>query len=73
MGSGGFPVHGFSSLDSKEGLDEVSKKIRGAMSERGKRRRKSEESFGAGSFELTTDGPESGRETPESLEGKKDA
>lgn len=44
-GSGGFPLKAFSTLDSKEGLDEVSKRIRGAMRERGReRRRRSEDS-----------------------------
>jgi glycerol-3-phosphate O-acyltransferase/dihydroxyacetone phosphate acyltransferase len=33
-----FSVHGFSSLDSEGSLDEISKKIRGAMKERGKER-----------------------------------
>ncbi|KAF1812218.1 CTR1 suppressor protein, partial [Eremomyces bilateralis CBS 781.70] len=37
--SGGFPVQAFSTLDSKGSFDEVSKKIRGAMKERGQRRR----------------------------------
>ncbi len=42
--SGGFPLKGFSTLNSKESFNEVSKKIRGAMRERGQmRRRKSEE------------------------------
>ncbi|KAK7544277.1 uncharacterized protein J3D65DRAFT_12833 [Phyllosticta citribraziliensis] len=40
-GSGGFPLQGFSTLDSKGGFEEVSKKIRGAMKERGQRRRSS--------------------------------
>ncbi|KAF2400636.1 glycerol-3-phosphate O-acyltransferase [Trichodelitschia bisporula] len=40
--SGGFPIQGFSALDGREGFDEVSKKIRGAMRERGIRRRTSE-------------------------------
>jgi glycerol-3-phosphate O-acyltransferase/dihydroxyacetone phosphate acyltransferase len=42
--SAGFPLKGFSTLDSKASFDEVSMKIRGAMRERGAlRRRKSEE------------------------------
>ncbi|KAI5866223.1 hypothetical protein GGS23DRAFT_556055 [Durotheca rogersii] len=42
FGSGGFPVSGFTSLDSKEGFNEASNKIRAAMRERGQlRRRKS--------------------------------
>lgn len=45
--SGGFPLKSFSTLDSKASFDEVSMKIRGAMKERGqKRRRKSEEARG---------------------------
>ena len=70
LGSGGFPVKSFSTIDSKEGLDEVSQKIRGAMRERGKQRRKSQE--GSGGWEFTSNGG-SGADTPESLEGKKDA
>lgn len=43
FGMGGFPISGFTSLDSKEGFDEASKKIREAMRERGEmRRRKSQ-------------------------------
>lgn len=57
---------GFSALTSKEGLEEVSRRIRGAMHERGKERtrRQSEE----GSWEFAN----SGAETPGSEEGKKD-
>lgn len=41
-GLGGFPVSGFTTLDSQAGFDEASKKIREAMRERGEfRRRKS--------------------------------
>lgn len=44
IGSAGFPLKSFSTLDSKGSFDEVSMKIRGAMRERGQmRRRKSEE------------------------------
>ncbi|TVY87716.1 putative acyltransferase [Lachnellula willkommii] len=44
VGSAGFPLKSFSTLDAKGGFDEVSMKIRGAMRERGQmRRRKSEE------------------------------
>lgn len=43
VGSAGFPLKGFSTLDAKESLNEVSLKIRGAMKERGQiRRRKSD-------------------------------
>ena len=63
-GSGGFPVKGFSSISSKESLDEVSKKIRGAMRERGKeRRRKSED--GSASWDFADSG--TGSVTPDSV------
>lgn len=71
-GSSGFSVKAFSSISSKESLDEVSKKIRGAMQERGQQRhgrRRSEDqdpSLG-GSWSIAGDDM-SGRETPESLE-----
>ena len=63
--SEGFPVQAFSTIGSKETLDEVSKKIRGAMRER--RRRKSEE--GAKEWEMEA----SGSATPgsEEEEGRK--
>jgi glycerol-3-phosphate O-acyltransferase / dihydroxyacetone phosphate acyltransferase len=38
-GSGGFPIQAFSTLDSKEGFEEVTKKIRGAMRERQSRKK----------------------------------
>ena len=73
--SGGFagstrvPLKGFSTLNSKEGFDEVTKKIRGAMAERGKERsRKRAEAEGG--WELAGSG-ESGVATPGSDEGKK--
>jgi len=63
-GSSGFPVKGFSSISSKETLDEVSKKIRGAMRERGKeRRRKSQD--GSGSWDFADSG--TGSATPDSV------
>ena len=61
------PLRGLSTISSKEGLEEVSKRIRGAMQERGKmrlRRRSEEETFEMG---------ESGRTTPGSEESRKDA
>jgi glycerol-3-phosphate O-acyltransferase/dihydroxyacetone phosphate acyltransferase len=68
-GSGGFPLKGFSTLNSKEGFDEVTKKIRGAMAERGKERsRKRAEAEGG--WEVAGSG-ESGAATPGSEEGKK--
>ena len=63
-GSGGFPVKGFSTISSKETLDEVSKKIRGAMKERGKDRRKRSED-GSGNWDFVDSG--TGSATPESI------
>ncbi len=65
-GLGGFPVKGFSTMNSKESLDEVSKRIRGAMRERGEERsrRRSEE----GSWDMA----DSGAATPGNEEDKKD-
>ncbi|KAM0807483.1 putative Phospholipid/glycerol acyltransferase domain-containing protein [Seiridium cardinale] len=40
FGSGGFPVSGFTTLDSKEGFNEATSKIRLAMQERGQMRRR---------------------------------
>lgn len=69
-GSAGFSVKGFSTISSKEGLEEVSKKIRGAMRERGKqRRRKSEDGSGGWDFADS----ETEIATPDSAaEGRKD-
>ncbi|KAL8900746.1 MAG: hypothetical protein Q9192_000905 [Flavoplaca navasiana] len=72
-------LQGFSTITSKEGLEEVSLRIRGAMKERGKRRRKSEEGgSGGGGLEMTMGGGAgsgvSGSATPGSEigEGRKD-
>ena len=63
-GSGGFPVKGFSTVSSKETLEEVSQKIRGAMRERGKeRRRKSKD--GSGNWDFSDSG--TGSATPDSV------
>lgn len=59
--SGSFPVQAFSTIDSKENLDEVSMKIRTAMRERGQKRRSS----GADGWEMT-----SGVSTPDEHEKK---
>ncbi|KAH0536779.1 hypothetical protein FGG08_006382 [Glutinoglossum americanum] len=66
--AGGFPITGFSTMmNSKEGFDEVSKRIRGAMAERGKeRRRKSVIVDGEGDYYSEESEPA----TP--YEGKKD-
>ncbi|KXX81579.1 Glycerol-3-phosphate O-acyltransferase 1 [Madurella mycetomatis] len=47
-GMGGFPISGFTALDSKEGFDEANKKIRAAMKERGEIRRRRKEAKEAG-------------------------
>ncbi|KAL8838236.1 MAG: hypothetical protein Q9176_005165 [Flavoplaca citrina] len=72
-------LQGFSTITSKEGLEEVSLRIRGAMKERGKKRRKSEEGgSGGGGLEMTMGGGAgsgvSGSATPgsEGGEGRKD-
>ncbi|KAI9770191.1 MAG: hypothetical protein M1839_003257 [Geoglossum umbratile] len=68
-GSGGFPIKGFSTMmNSKEGFDEVSKRIQGAMAERGKeRRRKSGATDGEGMWDYSEES-----ESAASHEGKKD-
>lgn len=74
QGAGGFGgMQGFSMLSSKESLDEVSQKIRGAMRERGRRRRSGQEGGSGGLGMMTPDGGESGSMTPGSeVEGRKD-
>jgi len=80
--SGTMPLKAFSSIDTKESLDEVSKRIRGAMQERGKERTR-RQSEGESSWDMADTG--SGVETPGSegegglqmgigtgMEGKKD-
>ena len=71
-GLSGLSMQSLNTADSKEGMEEVSKKIRGAMKER---RRKSQEKKGSGGWEFTTSTPGtgSGSMTPDSLEMKKDA
>ncbi|EEH45572.1 uncharacterized protein PADG_01722 [Paracoccidioides brasiliensis Pb18] len=66
-GSGSMPLKAFSTLNSKESFEEVSKRIRGAMKERGQLRRKQSEDFG---WEMTSSvGSESslGEETKKDL------
>ncbi|KKZ66131.1 hypothetical protein EMCG_01167 [[Emmonsia] crescens] len=65
-GSGGMPLKAFSTLNSKESFDEVSKRIRGAMKERGQLRRKQSEDFG---WEMASS---VGSESPRSEGEKKD-
>lgn len=69
-GSAGFSIKSFSTISSKESLDEVSKKIRGAMRDRGQaRRRKSEDA--AEGWDLADSG--TGSATPDSVaEAKKE-
>jgi glycerol-3-phosphate O-acyltransferase/dihydroxyacetone phosphate acyltransferase len=43
LGAAGFPVSGFTTLDSKEGFDQANRKIRQAMRERGELRRRQSE------------------------------
>lgn len=53
--STGLPIQGFSNLDTSQSLEEVSQKIRGAMRERGQRRRS--ESERAAGYESGTSTP----------------
>jgi glycerol-3-phosphate O-acyltransferase / dihydroxyacetone phosphate acyltransferase len=59
--SGSMPLKAFSSINTKESLDEVSKRIRGAMQERGKERSR-RQSEGESSWDMADTG--SGAETP---------
>ncbi|KAI8958372.1 Sucrase/ferredoxin-like-domain-containing protein [Daldinia sp. FL1419] len=53
FGSGGFPVSGFTALDTNEGFNEASNKIRAAMRQRGQlRRRKKRVKMAAGLLSL---------------------
>lgn len=65
--SSSMPIKAFSSMDHKESFDEVSKRIRGAMQERGKERSR-RQSEGEGSWDMAG----SGAATPGSEENKKD-
>lgn len=75
--SGAMPIKAFSSIDTKESLDEVSKRIRGAMQERGKERSR-RQSEGESSWDMASSGAATpGSEGLEMLgdrekEGKKD-
>lgn len=71
FGSAGFPVSAFTTLDSKEGLDEVSRKIRQEMKERGELRRR--KSAGKKAFELQSNDGESDEEEEDEAEGKQRA
>ncbi len=70
-GSNAIPVKAFSAISSKESLDEVSKKIRGAMQQRRERRRSEDADQGlGGSWSLTGGEGSEGVETPESGDGE---
>lgn len=58
FGSSGFPISAFTTLDSKEGLDEVSRKIREEMRERGELRRRKSQGRAKAAFELRGDDSE---------------
>ena len=53
FGAAAFPISGFTSLNSKEGFNEASSKIRQAMAERGQLRRRRS---GGGGTGLSSDG-----------------
>jgi len=71
--TGGFPVQGFSSLESTGGFDEVTRKIRGAMKERNQRRKSEPENatWESGYSTPTSDGPDGLSMTMSPKEGKK--
>jgi glycerol-3-phosphate O-acyltransferase/dihydroxyacetone phosphate acyltransferase len=69
FGSSGFPIKGFSTLDSKSGFEEVSAKIKGAMKERGKQRRRMSEQVDTGEDTSEGEGLAMGRRR---REGRKD-
>jgi|SRR5215469_8604550 len=73
--TGGLPIHGFSSLDTTEDFDEVTKKIRGAMRERSQRRKSESEKadWESGYSTPTSEGPEGLGMAMSAKEGKKDA
>ena len=56
VGSTGFPLKGFSTLDTKGSFDEVSQKIRGAMKERGQIRRRNTDQARAEEQDSESDG-----------------
>lgn len=64
--SGSMPIKAFSSMDHKESFDEVTRRIRGAMQERGKERSR-RQSEGESSWDMAS----SGAATPGSEEDKK--
>ncbi len=55
FGSSGFPIQKLSTLDGEGGFDAVSQKIRGAMKERGERRRRRKSEQGSEGEGLTDD------------------
>jgi glycerol-3-phosphate O-acyltransferase/dihydroxyacetone phosphate acyltransferase len=73
--TGGLPIQGFSSLDTTEDFDEVTKKIRGAMQERSQRRKSESEKadWESGYSTPTSEGQEGLGMTMSAKEGKKDA
>ncbi|KAK4453896.1 hypothetical protein QBC34DRAFT_173230 [Podospora aff. communis PSN243] len=54
-GMGGFPISAFTTLDSQEGFNEASKKIRAAMRERGEMRRRKSQVERGGFIDRDTD------------------
>ena len=58
FGMAGFPITGFTTLDSQEGFDEASKKIREAMRERGEMRRRKSQAERSGFLQAETDSDE---------------
>lgn len=65
----GFPISGFTTLDSKEGFDEASRKIREAMRERGEMRRR-QSGFGRRSSSSAGGGMEIGADSDDEENGE---
>ena len=75
-GNDGLAMHSFPAVDSKEGMDEVSQKIRGAMRERRRKSQEQQRGRSGGGWDFTTPGSggsASGSLTPDSVEEKKRA
>lgn len=64
LDSGGLSIKAFSSLNTQEGFDEVSQKIRGAMRERGRKRESEAETGTESSWDMAGDDEETDGEEP---------
>ena len=59
LSSSSFPIKAMTSLDSNEGFDQLSRRIRGAMKERGRKRESDQHETGTeDSYDMVDDGPQ---------------